>query len=70
VLGVPAVSMAFPILGNDIDQTANAYNLNTYNESLIKTSKAKLKRLRLALLKHLLILLCSAFYNDTTMFVR
>ncbi len=65
MLGVPAVSMAFPILGNDIDQTANAYN-----ESLIKTSKAKLKHLRLALLKHLLILLCSALYSETTMFVR
>ncbi len=58
--------MIFPIFGNDIDRTANAYNLNTYNESLIKTSK----KLRLALLKQLLILLCSALYSETTMFVR
>ncbi len=70
MLGVPTVPMAFPIMGNDIDRTTNIYNLNTYNEALIKTSKAKLKKLRLTLLKHLLILLCSAFYNETTMFVR
>ncbi len=42
---------------NDIDQTANTYNLNACNKVLIKTSKAKLKQLRLTLLKHLLILI-------------
>ncbi len=41
--------------GNNIDQTANTYNLNACNEALIKTSKAKPKQLRLALLKHLLV---------------
>jgi hypothetical protein len=41
--------------GNDIEQTANTYNLNTFNKVLIKTSKAKLKQLRLALLRHILI---------------
>jgi len=41
--------------GNNIDQTDNTYNLNASNEALIKTSKAKPKQLRLALLKHLLV---------------
>jgi hypothetical protein len=39
-------------MGNDIGQTTNAYNLNTGNKALIETSKAILKDLRLALLKH------------------
>jgi hypothetical protein len=43
-------------LGNDIEQTANTYNLNVCNKVLIKTSKPnKLKQLGLALLKQILI---------------
>jgi hypothetical protein len=47
----------FPVRlsGSDIDQTANTYNLNACNKSMIKTSKSKLKQLRLAELKHLFI---------------
>ncbi len=37
-------------LGNDIEQTANAYSPNTSNKALIKICRAKLKQFRLALL--------------------
>ena len=37
-------------MGNDIKQTANTYALNACNKARIKTSKAKLKQLRQALL--------------------
>ncbi len=51
---------SFPLLillisGNGIEQTANTYNLNGCNKAAIKTSKARLKQLKLAWLKHLLI---------------
>ncbi len=47
---------AFAILsGNNIDQTAHAYNLNTCNKALIKNRRVELKQLRLGRLKHLLI---------------
>jgi hypothetical protein len=32
------------VLGNDIEQTLNTYNLNASNEALIKISKAELKQ--------------------------
>ncbi len=50
-----ASSTSNPLSGNNIDQTAHTYNINSCIEALIKTSKAKLKQLILALLKHLLI---------------
>ncbi len=34
--------------GNNIEQTANTYKLNTCNKALIKTSDAKYNQLRLA----------------------
>ncbi len=43
-------------MGDDIDQTAKTYNLNAFNNALIKTSKAKLKQLRLALFKKKLLI--------------
>jgi hypothetical protein len=39
--------------GNDINQTANTYNISNCNTVLIKTCKSKHKELRLALLKTL-----------------
>jgi hypothetical protein len=41
------------VLGNNIEQTASAHNLNAYNEAVIKLAKAKHKQTSLALLKHL-----------------
>jgi hypothetical protein len=34
------------VLGKDIEQTANTYNLNACTKALIKISKAELKQLR------------------------
>ncbi len=45
----------YKLSGNDIEQTANTYDQNTCKEALIKCAKAKLRQLKLALLKHLLI---------------
>ncbi len=45
------------ILGNNIHPTANTNNLSAGNKALIKTSKAKLKQLRLTLLKQVLIVI-------------
>ncbi len=39
------------VLGNNIEQTASAYNLNAYIEVLIKLAKANHKQLSLALFK-------------------
>jgi hypothetical protein len=41
----------------DIEQTANTYNLNAFNKALVKISKAILTKIRLALLKHILIII-------------
>jgi hypothetical protein len=45
------------VLGNATEQTANTYKLNACNKALIKTSKPNVRHLRLALVKHLLIII-------------
>ena len=44
-------------MANDIEQTENTYKLNDSNKDLIKTCKAIHELLRLALLKHLLVII-------------
>jgi hypothetical protein len=46
--------MVLGLTGNDIEQISNTYILNTFTKASITISKAKLKQLGLALLKHLL----------------